>query len=313
VLSAGLQPVSANPGQGVFNLVTGVWTVGDLSQGNVATLDLSVVATQLGAQQNQLVRATSQPVDPNAANDSATVSLRVIAPTADMSVAKTGPATVAPGGTVTYTIVATNAGPLDATAVMVNDPTPAGLTFVGNTGDCITPFPCSLGTMAAGTTRTIIASFTVPQSTSVSGAISNTASVTTSTTDSVLANNTATATTQIKRARVGCDVNGDGFNEIVTGAGPGGGPHVNVWTLATGAVTNLASFFASDPAFSGGVRIAAADVDGDGRAEIIAGAGPGGGPHVRRSASSVERLSRSPASLPTTPLSPAACSWPRAT
>ena len=79
------------------------------------------------------------------------------------------------------------------------------------------------------------------------------------------------------------DLTGDGVAEIITGAGPGGGPHVRVFSLAGGVVTELAGegFYAYDPVFPGGVNVAAADVTGDGVAEIITGAGPGGGPHVR--------------------------------
>lgn len=70
----------------------------------------------------------------------------------------------------------------------------------------------------------------------------------------------------------------DPAQEIVTGAGQGGGPHVIV-ADRTGQV--LSSFFAYDPAFTGGVDVASGDCDGDGVDEIITGAGPGGGPHVR--------------------------------
>jgi PKD domain/FG-GAP-like repeat len=75
------------------------------------------------------------------------------------------------------------------------------------------------------------------------------------------------------------DVNHDGVPDIVTGAGAGGGPHVKVFDGKTGQ--EIRSFFAYDAGFHGGVRVAAADVNGDGFADIITGAGPGGGPHVR--------------------------------
>ena len=75
------------------------------------------------------------------------------------------------------------------------------------------------------------------------------------------------------------DFNGDGRADIITGAGAGGGPHVKVFSGADGSL--LASFFAYDPAFSGGVRVATADVNADGTADIITAAGAGGGPHVR--------------------------------
>src|SRR5205814_2243995 len=75
------------------------------------------------------------------------------------------------------------------------------------------------------------------------------------------------------------DVNGDGKTDIVTGAGRGGGPHVEAFSGRDGS--RLASFFAYDPTFTGGVSVAARDVNGDGTADILTGAGRGGGPHVK--------------------------------
>jgi len=46
-------------------------------------------------------------------------------------------------------------------------------------------------------------------------------------------------------------------------------------------VVEPGGFMAYPEGFRGGVRVAALDVDGDGQAEILTGAGPGGGPHVR--------------------------------
>ena len=75
------------------------------------------------------------------------------------------------------------------------------------------------------------------------------------------------------------DINGDGLADIVTGAGPGGGPHVKAFDGFTGAA--IASFFAYPSGFRGGVNVAVGDVTGDGIGDIITGAGAGGGPHVK--------------------------------
>src|SRR5439155_6319235 len=85
------------------------------------------------------------------------------------------------------------------------------------------------------------------------------------------------------------DVNGDGRADVIVGAGPGAGPHVKVidgtklgQVLADGQIADgalLASFFAFAPGFRGGVSVAAADVNADGRADLVVGAGPGAGPH----------------------------------
>lgn len=80
------------------------------------------------------------------------------------------------------------------------------------------------------------------------------------------------------RVAVG-DVNADGRPDIIAGAGPGGGPHVKVFSGQDGSV--LHSFFAFRSSFAGGVFVAAGDVNGDKRADIIVAPGAGGGPHVR--------------------------------
>ncbi|HEY2785950.1 MAG TPA: VCBS repeat-containing protein [Fimbriiglobus sp.] len=80
-------------------------------------------------------------------------------------------------------------------------------------------------------------------------------------------------------AVAGADVNGDGFPDVITAAGEGGGPHVKVFNGKDGTV--LASFFAFEESFHGGVNVAAADFTGDGKAELVVGAGSTGAPRVR--------------------------------
>src|SRR5206468_2324235 len=75
------------------------------------------------------------------------------------------------------------------------------------------------------------------------------------------------------------DVTGDGVPDIVTAAGTGGGPHVKVFDGVTFQMVR--QFFAYDASFTGGVYVAAADVNGDGRPDIVVGAGAGGQALVR--------------------------------
>lgn len=74
------------------------------------------------------------------------------------------------------------------------------------------------------------------------------------------------------------DVDGDGVAEIITAPGPGGGPHIRVFRADGSAI---GSFFAYERTFRGGVNVAASDVDGDRRADIIVAPGPDNGSTVK--------------------------------
>jgi hypothetical protein len=64
------------------------------------------------------------------------------------------------------------------------------------------------------------------------------------------------------------DVDGDGQNEIITGAGPGGGPQVRIFN-GRGQVKT--SFMAYDSSYHEGIFVAVSDINSDGVAEILTG------------------------------------------
>ncbi len=79
----------------------------------------------------------------------------------------------------------------------------------------------------------------------------------------------------------------DNRQEVIVGADAGGGPRVRVLNFLNGTLTTapgpLGDFFAMDPAFTGGVRVTAGELDGnllDGD-ELVVGAGETGGPRVQ--------------------------------
>jgi uncharacterized delta-60 repeat protein len=74
------------------------------------------------------------------------------------------------------------------------------------------------------------------------------------------------------------DVNGDGVPDLIGGAGPGGLPGVVILDGRNLAVMDTVVAFESS--FTGGVFVAAADLDGDGKAELVVTPDRGGGPVV---------------------------------
>ncbi len=75
------------------------------------------------------------------------------------------------------------------------------------------------------------------------------------------------------------DVNGDGKADVVVGTGANSPPHVKVFSGANGA--ELQSFYALNPSYTGGVSVAAGDVNGDGKADVVVGASTGATSQVR--------------------------------
>lgn len=75
-----------------------------------------------------------------------------------------------------------------------------------------------------------------------------------------------------------CDINNDGIDELVVGAGYGGGPHVKIFSRNG---TLLREWFAYKSNFRGGVYAVCGKIDNSGENRIVTGTGPTGGPHVK--------------------------------
>lgn len=142
--------------------------------------------------------------------DAATVTVNVGAASADLTITKTGPAFAKPGETITYTLTVTNGGPNPATGVTVSDTLPTGLTYVSSAPAATVSgqtLSWTLGTLAANASQTITVTATAPVeatllSTPATRTLTNTASVSSATTDPTPANNTATAVTQMVAAKL---------------------------------------------------------------------------------------------------------------
>ena len=180
---------------GTGNLATTV----TLEAGDRATFTVTglIAANATGLLVNTAtVTAPAGAVDGDTANNTATSSV-TLTPSADLRITKEGPLNAVAGTNVVYTITVTNAGPSDATGVTLADPTPPGLTFVSNAGDCTTAFPCNLGTLPRAATRTITATFAIPAGYTTPNPIANTATVSSLTPDAAAGNNSATTNTPV--------------------------------------------------------------------------------------------------------------------
>lgn len=157
-------------------------------------------------------------------NGSATVS---VGPSADLAVSKRGPVSASSGATVVYVIGVGNNGPNDATSIVVDDPTPVGLTLVSVSGPC-SSFPCTIDTLSVLQTVTFTATYTVSGAPSTT--VTNVATVRSSTTDVNSSNNTVSLTTSVAP----CSATAPTLLAPIAGAQVAS-PVTFAWTAVTGA------------------------------------------------------------------------------
>jgi len=143
--------------------------------------------------------------DVTVANNTATSTTVVASPTqADVSIVKTAsPEPVDQGTNLTYTLRVTNNGPAVADNVSVSDPLPTEVTFTsvsttqGTCSQSAGTVSCSLGSLSVGSQVTIIINVSASTFSSTTYA-TNTATVTSSTSDPNPANNTSSVTSTIE-------------------------------------------------------------------------------------------------------------------
>jgi uncharacterized repeat protein (TIGR01451 family) len=156
-LPPGLTFTSATPTAGSYNTSTGLWTIGNMLDGAIATLSLNAIFNGPGQVINTATLTSLTP-DPNPGDN--TSSATVPAQVANLSLTKqANTATPDFGGNVTFTVTLSNAGPSTATNVKVADALPAGLVYVSNTASAGGYDPAtgqwSVASIAANTTATL--------------------------------------------------------------------------------------------------------------------------------------------------------------
>jgi large repetitive protein len=197
----------------------------------------------------------------------------VVPPNVDIAVTKDGPLDVRPGGTITYTLTVHNNGPNTASDVVLTDPLPAPLTFVSqtqNSGPAFTCVPltqttnqtvsCSAATFAAGATAVFTIVTTAPANAQNGDVYNNTASATTTATDTNSGNDSANVGTTVNYladvsiTKTGPDSAQPDTDVVyaihVANAGPDPAPTLSLTDTFPGTMTFVSIVQTSGPAFN---------------------------------------------------------------
>src|ERR1051325_5799102 len=196
---------AANCGGGpIVACTVPVLGVGQSAQFTITVQAASTIAN--GTVVNNTANATSSSADPNQNNNSSSANT-TINTQADAGIVKTGPATAVNGTDVTYTVTVTNNGPSNAANVVMIEGNPPNTTFVSETQNSGPTFTCntngttfvttcSIASLAPGGTAVFTFVIHLPSGGGTTF-MSNTAGVSTSTTDPNSGNNSSFVPTTV--------------------------------------------------------------------------------------------------------------------
>jgi len=202
---------SATPSQGTCSYNSGNHRVtcdlGGLVNGASATVAIAVTVPPQHVDQvlTNEASVSANENDWNQDNDSDSAPTTVT-PSADLSVAKSGPATVNAGEQLSYQITVRNDGPNYADDVTLTDTLPSDVTFVSATtsqGTCSYDsgnhrLTCDLGTLANGTSAEVTIVVAVPSTLAAGSRLTNSASVSSSAHEDNPGDETASADTTVQ-------------------------------------------------------------------------------------------------------------------
>ena len=197
-IPSGVTNVSAtSPGATCTVAATVSCAVPDMAVGQSVQIQVTGTlspSSDPGASLSNTATVSGTRTDPNLGNNTASV-IGTLTTATDVSIIKTfSPSDPVAGQNVTYTLSVSNAGPSEARNVVISDPLDPESTFISATpeqGACTVDasvVTCQIGTLAPGATavETVVV---VQVASGATAVLQNTATVTTSTTDTNPANN----------------------------------------------------------------------------------------------------------------------------
>lgn len=175
--------------------------VGEIAAGVTVTVDVVVNVADWLADGSTLVnKASASSPDAETATATSEVDVQRIA---DLGIEKSGPAKGTAGGAYTWTVTVTNHGPSVVDGAAFTDHLPSGFTLTTASGATCTgtaTIECALGTLNVGQSVEVTLAGTLDPSLAAGLALTNTATVHSTTTDENPDNDEASASTTIERS-----------------------------------------------------------------------------------------------------------------